>query len=201
MFVFYLWLLSLLWTRLRTKDEIDWEFTTGSDQDVQTNWYWFGEPEGYTHGFTVPDGTLNDISRHRFSVRDWHTYTIDWSPNRLRWSIDGTVVRTLYRKNTYNSHDKLYHYPSSPMRLQLSIWGAGDGTFQQGTVDWAGGLIDWSQAHNARFVNMVKSVTISCNDPEDVKNNRPNYAFSAKQTNPQNGQPKVLATSRSSIIS
>ena len=128
-----------------------------------------------------------------------YTYTIDWSPNRLRWIIDGTVVRTLYRKHTLK--DGIYQYPSSPMRVQLSIWGAGDGSFANGTVEWAGGLIDWSKAPNGRFVNMVKSVTISCNDPEDVKDGRPNYAFSVKDWNPLNGQPKVLATSRSSIIS
>ncbi|CCF54057.1 hypothetical protein NDA11_004819 [Ustilago hordei] len=185
-----------------TKDEIDWEFTTSDSQDVQTNWYWSGQPEGYTHGFSVPGSTLDNISKPvRFDANDWHTYTINWSPNRLQWIIDGTLVRTLYRKNTLNSKDGLYHYPSSPMRLQLSIWGAGDGTFQKGTVDWSGGLIDWSKAPNGRFVNMIKSVTISCNDPDDVKDNRPNYAFSAKQINTLNGQPKVLATSRSSIIS
>ncbi len=38
-----------------------------------------------------------------------------------------------------------------------------------------------SKAPNGRFVNMVKSVTISCNDPEDVKDGKPNYVFSAKQ--------------------
>lgn len=184
-----------------TQDEIDWEFTTASDQDVETNYYWMGKAEGYTHGYTVPGSTLDTISKPRFSARDWHTYTIDWSPNRLRWLIDGTVVRTLYRKNTLNSKDGLYHYPSSPMRLQLSIWGAGDGSFPQGTVDWAGGMIDWNKAPNGRFVNMVKSVTISCNDPDDVNNNRPNYAFSDKYINPLNGEPKVLATSRSSIVS
>ncbi|TKY90558.1 hypothetical protein EX895_000556 [Sporisorium graminicola] len=185
-----------------TKDEIDFEYTTSSDQDVETNYYWTGQAEGYTHGYSVPSSVLNSVSKpSRFSVKDWHTYTIDWSPNRLRWIIDGTVVRTLYRKNTLHSKDGLYHYPSSPMRLQLSIWGAGDGTFPKGTVEWAGGLIDWSKATNGRFVNMVKSVTISCNDPDDVKNDRPNYAFSAKKVNPLNGQPKVLATSRSSIMS
>ncbi|SNX81643.1 related to UTR2 - cell wall protein [Melanopsichium pennsylvanicum] len=184
----------------QTKDEIDWEFVK-SDQDVETNYYWTGDPEGYTHGFTVPNSTLNSISQPRFSANDWHTYTIDWSPNRLRWLIDGTIVRTLYRKNTFNKNDGLYHYPSSPMRLQLSIWGAGDGTFPQGTVDWAGGLIDWSKAPNGRFVNMVKTVTITCQDPADVQDERPNYAFSVKQTNNLNGQPQVLTTSRSSIIS
>ena len=185
-----------------TADEIDFEYTTDSDQDIETNWYWRGDPEGYTHGYTVPGSVLDGISKPaRFSARDWHTYTIDWSPNRLRWLIDGVTVRTLYRKHTLNAKDGLYHYPSSPMRLQLSIWGAGDGTFPQGTVNWSGGLIDWSKAPNGRFVNMVKSVTISCNDPEDVKDDRPNYSFSVKQTNPLNGQPTVLSTWKSSIMS
>lgn len=183
-----------------TKDEIDWEYTTASDQDVETNYYWRGDPEGYTHGYSVPNTTLNSISKPRFSAKDWHTYTLNWSPNRLQWIIDGTVVRNLYRKHTLEK-DGIYHYPSSPMRLQLSIWGAGDGSFQQGTVDWSGGLIDWSKAENGRFVNMIKSVSISCNDPEDVNDGRSNYVFSDKQWNSQNGQPKVLATSRSSIMS
>lgn len=166
---------------------------------MQTNYYWRGDPDGYTHGFSVRNTTLDTIAPPRFSTRDWHTYTLDWSPNRLRWLIDGTVVRTLYRKNTLKNG--VYHYPSSPMRLQMSIWGAGDGTFQQGTVDWSGGLIDWNHAPNGRFVNMVKSVTISCNDPQDVNDGKPNYVFSAKQRNAQNGQPRVLSTSRSSIMS
>ncbi|EST09945.1 Glycoside hydrolase, family 16 [Kalmanozyma brasiliensis GHG001] len=182
-----------------TKDEIDWEWTTSDDQDMQTNWYWRGDPDGYTHGFSVPNTTLNTIAPPRFSTRDWHTYTLDWSPTRLRWLIDGTPVRTLTRKSTLKNN--IYHYPSSPMRLQMSIWGAGDGTFQEGTVDWSGGLIDWKQATNGRFVNMVKSVTISCADPEDVNDGKPNYVFSAKQRNAQNGQPRVLSTSRSSIMS
>lgn len=184
-----------------TKDEIDFEYTTSSDQDVETNWYWKGDPEGYTHGFTVLNTTLNKISPPRFDLADWHTYTINWSPNRLQWSVDGTVVRTLYRKNQFHKKDGLYHYPSSPMRLQLSIWGAGDGTFPNGTVEWAGGLIDWNQTTNGRFVNMVKSVSITCADPDDVKGSKPNYAFSSTQMNAQNGEPKVIATSRSSIIS
>ncbi|PWZ02694.1 concanavalin A-like lectin/glucanase [Testicularia cyperi] len=184
-----------------TRDEIDWEFTTDSPQDVQTNWYWFGQAEGWTHGYIVPSSKLDAISAG-FKVSDWHTYTVDWNASRLKWLIDGVVVRTLYRKNTLNKKDGLYHYPSSPVRLQLSIWGAGDGTYANGTVEWAGGLIDWNQANsNGQFINTVKSFSITCNDPADVQDSKPNYMFSAKSTNSQNGQPKVLSTTKSSIVS
>lgn len=131
-----------------SRDEIDWEFTTDSPQDAQTNYYWKGDPDGYTHGYYVP---LNAT----FDVSDWHAYTVDWSPNRLRWLIDGQVVRTLYRKNTLDPKTGIYHYPATPARLQLSVWGAGTDDFPQGTRDWAGGYIDWSKAPASGFTNII----------------------------------------------
>lgn len=187
-----------------TRDEIDWEFTTASLQDVETNYYWFGQAEGWTHGFVVPNKTLDALSNTApkpFKVSDWHTYTIDWNADRLKWLVDGTVVRTLNRTKTYHKKDGLYHYPSSPVRLQLSIWGGGDGTYGNGTVEWTGGLIDWSETTNGAFVNMVKSFEVTCNDPAEVQNSNPNYAFSTSKTNKLNGQPAVVTTSKSSIMS
>lgn len=34
-------------------------------------------------------------------------------------------------------------YPSTPSRVQISIWPAGISSSAQGTIDWAGGMIDW----------------------------------------------------------
>lgn len=42
-----------------------------------------------------------------------------------------------------NSATGIYNYPSSPSRIQLSIWPGGLPSAPQGTIDWAGGLIDW----------------------------------------------------------
>lgn len=37
-----------------------------------------------------------------------------------------------------------YEYPTTPARVQLSLWPAGINTSAQGTVEWAGGMIDWN---------------------------------------------------------
>lgn len=73
-----------------------------------------GDAPNYDNGqnANVPSG---------FTTKDWHAYTIDWSPSRLNFEIDGTVVRTLERSSTKNSAGA-YDYPSTPSRIQLGIW-------------------------------------------------------------------------------
>lgn len=44
---------------------------------------------------------------------DFHTYTIDWSPERIEWSIDGQVVRTREKKDTCDETG-LCKFPSDP---------------------------------------------------------------------------------------
>lgn len=66
------------------------------------------------------------------------------------------------------SHSK---YPSTPSRIQLSIWPAGTSTSAQGTIDWAGGYIDWSDADytsNGYFWNTIQSVKVSCADDQNT---------------------------------
>ena len=67
------------------------------------------------------DGVSTDA---RFT--DWHTYTIEWSPGRVKFILDDQVVL-----NTTN------HVPSAPMRWQLQTEtkgnGASDGNLM---VDW-----------------------------------------------------------------
>lgn len=74
---------------------------------------------------------------------DWHTYEIDWQPDQLQWIIDGTVMRTVKKSDTYNSTSKQYQYPQTPSRLQMSLWPAGQSSNAEGTIAWAGGEIDW----------------------------------------------------------
>ena len=78
-----------------------------------------------------------------------HTYEIDWTPDKLTWSVDGVSMRTLDRSSTYNSSTGQYHYPQSPARIQLSLWPAGLQSNGQGTVAWAGGLVDWDSQYMA----------------------------------------------------
>lgn len=89
-----------------------------------------------------------------------HTYTIDWQPDSLTWAVDGTVLRTLNRNTTYNSTTGQYHYPQTPSKIELSLWPAGLASNGEGTIDWAGGLVNWesSAMSNGYYYAMVKEV-------------------------------------------
>jgi hypothetical protein len=49
----------------------------------------------------------------------------------------------------------------------LSLWPAGLPTNGQGTIDWAGGLIDWNSPYmqNGYYYAMINDVTVECYDP------------------------------------
>ena len=104
------------------------------------------------------DNELNISAANTEST--WHTYTIDWSPDYLNWMVDGVVLRTKLRNETYNSTTGQYHYPQTPSRIQFSLWPAGKSGNAQGTIDWAGGAIDWSSQYmtNGYYYAMVKDV-------------------------------------------
>lgn len=108
------------------------------------------------------------------TVQNEHTYTIDWQPDQITWSIDGNVGRTLEKKNTYNTTDNKYHFPQTPSRVQLSLWPAGLPSNGQGTIDWAGGLINWDSPYmqNGYYYAVVKEVTVECySAPSDAQIN------------------------------
>jgi len=97
----------------------------------------------------------------------WHTYEIDWQPNTLTWSVDGNVRRTLNKADTFNKTDNQYHYPQSPARVELSLWPAGLSKNGEGTVAWAGGLIDWNAQDpktNSYYYAMYQDVNVQCYD-------------------------------------
>lgn len=101
------------------------------------------------------------------TVSTQHTYTFNWTPDTLTWAIDGTVGRTLNRNETWNSTDNTYHFPQSPARIELSLWPAGLAKNGQGTVDWAGGLVDWNSPYmsNGYYYAMFSDVNVQCYDP------------------------------------
>ncbi|KAJ1919916.1 putative glycosidase CRH2 [Mycoemilia scoparia] len=130
-------------------DEIDFEFVGKDVTTVQSNYYWHNELD-YTK--MVPSQKLSD------TTQNYHTYTIDWDPNRIIWSVDGQEFRTVKRSDTWSEKDRTFKYPDTEATISFSMWDAGVGG-QQGTIDWAGGLVDWSKGP----YNMnVKSIDISC---------------------------------------
>lgn len=95
----------------------------------------------------------------------WHTYEVDWQPNSLTWSVDGSPMRTLNKADTFNKTDNQYHYPQTPARVELSLWPAGLSKNGEGTVAWAGGLIDWNAQDpktNGYYYAMYQDVNVQC---------------------------------------
>jgi beta-glucanase (GH16 family) len=130
-------------------DEIDWEFTGTDTTQVQSNYFGKGDTTTYDraawHSVANPQTTT-------------HTYTFNWTPSAITWSIDGTVVRTL----NFNDAEGGTRFPQTPMRIRLGIWAGGDPSNGQGTIEWAGGETDYS---DAPFSMSVQSVTINNYSP------------------------------------
>ncbi|KAJ9071037.1 putative glycosidase CRH2 [Entomophthora muscae] len=132
----------------KDKDEIDFEWVGNKQTETQTNWYSKGRfpiwPK--TNGENYP--TRNTHSRFR-------KYTIDWSPKRIKWFIDGKVVRTLPKTD--------HRYPTSPARFSFGIWDGGSGA--EGTRQWAGGYVNWKAPDIKRqgyFDVQVKDIQVKC---------------------------------------
>ncbi|KAK5724155.1 putative glycosidase CRH2 [Elasticomyces elasticus] len=152
------------------QDEIDFEFVGVDLEHAQSNFYFQGITD-YQNGDNL---TVSN------TVENTHTYTIDWQPDSLSWSIDGNVMRTLNRNDTYNSTTQQYHYPQSPSRVQLSLWPAGLSSNGEGTIQWSGGLVDWNSPYmqNGYYYAMVSDVTVKCYDPPDGwSNNKGSKAY------------------------
>jgi hypothetical protein len=96
---------------------------------------------------------------------NYHTYEIDWTPDTITWKVDGQVGRVKKRSDTWNATSNQWMYPQTPSRVQLSLWPAGLASNGKGTVDWAGGLVDWNSVdikNNGYYYASFESVTISC---------------------------------------
>lgn len=81
-----------------------------------------------------------------------HTYTVDWSKDAISWIIDGKKVRTV----NYEDAKGGSRFPQTPMKLRLGIWAGGDPDNGQGTIEWAGGVTDYTQAPFTMYVESVK---------------------------------------------
>lgn len=101
------------------------------------------------------------------TVKNTHEYCIDWKEDSLAWSIDGKEMRTLDRKDTWNATSGRFDYPQTPARIMLSLWPAGLPSNEKGTVEWAGGEIDWNSPYmqNGYYFARFEEVSVKCYDP------------------------------------
>lgn len=180
------------------------------------------EERSWTNGIADGNGKyIEDVSDTR---QNWHTYEIDWQPDYINWSIDDKVVRTLKRDDTYNKTTNQYKYPQTPSRVQLSLWPGGLPSNGKGTIEWAGGLVDWDSSYmtNGYYYAEVKDLSVECYKPphgDDSGNNKAYYYTSTAGTedtvaigtnntiigslqatgdDPQKGAPSPVSDSKSS---
>ncbi|CAK5262054.1 unnamed protein product [Mycena citricolor] len=172
------------------KDEIDWEFPGNATTAAQSNYFWQGLVTNPNHG-NISNGLSDTFS-------NYHDYSINWQPDTLTWSIDGKVVRTLNKADTLVNG--VYQYPTTPARVQLSLWPAGTSTTSAGTVEWSGGLINWNDPDYVaagHFYALVSSVNITCNDPTPPAAGVTGYTYAV---NSSTNTPGVLFTNTSTNI-
>jgi beta-glucanase (GH16 family) len=154
------------------KDEIDFEFVGVDINNVQSNYY--------SQGVTVYTNSKN-LTVQPDTVSKVHEYCIDWTEDELKWLVDGTEERTVKRSDTWNSTSGHFDYPQTPSRVMLSLWPAGLASNAKGTVDWAGGLIDWHSQYmqEGYYYALVQEVNVDCYDPPDgiKKNGNKSYKY------------------------
>lgn len=100
-------------------DEIDWEWLGADNGQVQTNYFGKGQTTSYNRGAFHADPN---------NQNGFHTYTIDWTANRVVWQIDGATVRTLEPANAQGQ------YPQTPMQIKVGAWSGGDPSNAPGTI-------------------------------------------------------------------
>ncbi|KAI0384414.1 glycoside hydrolase family 16 protein [Hypomontagnella monticulosa] len=133
---------SIVWSS-DVLDEVDWEFKGGNTTHVFSNYFGKGQPD-FKNGVDHPVKTPPQD--------DFHNYTCVWTKDKLEWYIDSEHVRTLVPKDANNT----LNYPQTPMKLSLGIWAGGDPGQPKGTIEWAGGLTDFSKPYSM----FVKSATV-----------------------------------------
>lgn len=150
------------------QDEIDYEFLGYDLEKVESNYYYQGV-------LNYTNQKMHDLSD---TFQNWHYYEIDWKEDILTWSIDGNVVRTLKKSDTYNSTSDTYMYPQTPSRVQFSLWPGGGAGNAAGTIEWAGGKIDWDSEDIKKtgyYYAYVKNVSVETYDlPDFAKKNASN---------------------------
>ena len=118
-------------------DEIDWELMGGNTTHAETNYFGKGNTTSYNRAIYYP---VNEPQEN------FHNYTVVWSAEKIEWLIDGDVVRTLLYADA-NSGD---NFPQTPMT-------GGDPSLANGTIEWAGGVTDYS---DVPFTMRVASIRV-----------------------------------------
>ncbi|KAF9434934.1 hypothetical protein BGZ76_007179 [Entomortierella beljakovae] len=152
-------------------DEIDFEFVGRNPSEAQTNFYYKTPPDMPTE--SIDYNNTGKILLGANSALDFHDYGIEWMPEYINWSVDGKVIRSVFKNQTKDDVDPITgapimdeatgqpvkRFPSTPARIQFGIWDGGQGS--DGTAAWAGTPTDWSKPGQSYEVQ-IDYVDIQC---------------------------------------
>ncbi|KAJ5279376.1 hypothetical protein N7478_004748 [Penicillium angulare] len=130
-------------------DEIDYEQISSYSTYIQADYFGKGNS---TLGDREYDITVTDPET------EFHTYSIDWTEERIQWLVDGDLKHTV----TYDDALSGANYPQTPAKIRIGIWAGGASTNAEGTIEWAGGETDFD---NAPFVMYVDSINVTNYNP------------------------------------
>lgn len=126
-------------------DEIDIEYLGNDPLQVQTNYFSKGDTSTYDRGkyHRVPGKPVTE---------EFHVYTIEWTADSIKWYVDNQLIRSLH------SASQPDRFPQTPMSVKVGSWTAGDPAFnQRGTIEWAGGEVNYAEAP---FTYSVRSIDV-----------------------------------------
>lgn len=160
------------------KDEIDYEWVGTQLTTSQTNYYFQGIPDCMSFRLLtlvmkvdMLTVAISDSNSANITLSDtyanWHEYEIQWTPDEIKWLVDGQVGRTTKKSSTWNATANQWNFPQTPSRVQLSLWPGGLESNAKGTIDWAGGVIDWESEEIKKYgyyFASVGEITIDCWD-------------------------------------
>lgn len=87
---------------------------------------------------------------------EFHTYALNWTSESLTWLIDNKPMRTL----NYADANGGKNFPQTPCNVRLGNWPGGDSE-NEGTVQWAGGKVDYTKGPFNMTVASIKVINYS----------------------------------------
>ncbi|KAI1828083.1 concanavalin A-like lectin/glucanase domain-containing protein [Xylaria intraflava] len=123
-------------------DEIDNEWLGADSSEVQTNYFGKGITGSYNRGQFNPAAN---------NQGEFITYIVDWTSDRIVWTVGETVVRTLTMSDAAPNQ-----YPQTPMQIKFGSWSGGDPSNPPGTIGWARGPTDYSKGPFSMVVQHLK---------------------------------------------
>lgn len=169
-------------------DEIDLEWIGTEDTQVQTNWFSKGETSTYDRG------AYNSLSDSDDLFSTSHNYTIDWTKESIKWYIDDELVRTVGNSSSEG-------FPQSPMAVFIGVWAGGDPSNSEGTIEWAGGETDYSDAPFSMLVKSMKIENYSDGEAYTYKGTSGNWEDISIEQSVSSSTSQTSAVSSSSSIS